>query len=295
MIELDESMAAYAKKAFYCPAVARVEQVSREPTHTVIDLVMADGVKLGHKPGQFVQVSVFGYGEAPISICSTPTRTDNFQLCVRPVGNVSRAIYNLSAGDRVGIRGPYGHGCFPVDAMKSSNVLVLAGGIGLAPLRSLIDYIRDKRSDYGRLTIVYGSKSPATLLFGDDLNSWNRDPGVDLYVTVDEPDETWTGRSGVLTEPLKAEVDIDPQNTFAVAIGPPVMFKFVAIELFNKGLTADRIYFSLERRFECGIGKCGHCQLNDLYVCQDGPVFQMSELLKRTEAIEAWAPEDDQD
>jgi NAD(P)H-flavin reductase len=266
LIELDESMAAYAKKAFYCPAVARVEQVSREPTHTVIDLVMADGVKLGHKPGQFVQVSVFGYGEAPISICSTPTRTDNFQLCVRPVGNVSRAIYNLSAGDRVGIRGPYGHGCFPVGAMKSSNVLVLAGGIGLAPLRSLIDYIRDKRSDYGRLTIVYGSKSPATLLFGDDLNSWNRDPGVDLYVTVDEPDETWTGRSGVLTEPLKAEVDIDPQNTFAVAIGPPVMFKFVVMELFNKGLTADRIYFSLERRFECGIGKCGHCQLNEVNI-----------------------------
>jgi NAD(P)H-flavin reductase len=280
-------------KAFYVPKPARVVSVDRHETHIIIELVMPRGIPLRHQPGQFVQVSVFGYGEAPISVCSSPTRDSSFQLCVRPVGNVSRAIYNLSVGDWIGIRGPYGKGYFPVNALKNRDALILAGGIGLAPLRSLIDYVRDRRREYGRLIIVYGSRTPETLLFNEDLANWSDDPEVELYVTVDEPDDSWTGRTGVITGPLKNEIDIDSPNTVAVAIGPPVMFKFVAMELFKKGLRADQIYFSLERRFHCGIGKCGHCQLNDLYVCQNGPVFRLEQLLQRPEAVEAWAPEAD--
>jgi NAD(P)H-flavin reductase len=288
----DEAMV-QSDKAFYVPRPARVASVDRHETHAVIELVMPRGDPLGHQPGQFVQVSVLGYGEAPISVCSSPTCDSSFQLCVRPVGNVSRAIYNLSVGDWIGIRGPYGKGYFPVNALKNRDALILAGGIGLAPLRSLIDFVRDRREEYGRLIIVYGSKTPQTLLFNADLAAWSNDPKVELYVTVDEPDEHWTGRTGVITEPLKEEIDIDAPNTIAVATGPPVMFKFVAMELFKKGMQADHIYFSLERRFHCGIGKCGHCQLNDLYVCQNGPVFRLEQLLQRPEAVEAWAPETD--
>jgi sulfhydrogenase subunit gamma (sulfur reductase) len=286
---------AYAPRAFYRPQLAEVLHVAREKTHAVIELTLPERAPLGHRPGQFVQVSVFGYGEAPISVCSSPTRAGSFQLCVRPVGNVSRALHELSAGDWVGIRGPYGHGHFPVDVMKHRDVLVLAGGIGLAPLRSLIDYVRDRRKDYGRLVIVYGSKTPATLLFRQDLAAWTKDAEVEIYITVDEPDQNWKGRTGVLTEPLKEEIDIEPHRTVAALTGPPVMYKFAAMELFKKGMHPDHIYFSLERRFRCGIGKCGHCQLNDLYVCQDGPVFRLAELLQRPEAVEAWAPEKDRD
>ena len=293
MTESQTEATVQSDKAFYVPKSARVVSVDRHETHAVIELVLPRGAALNHQPGQFVQVSVFGYGEAPISVCSSPTRDTGFQLCVRPVGNVSRAIYRLSVGDWIGIRGPYGKGYFPVNVLKNRDALVLAGGIGLAPLRSLIDYVRDRRKEYGRLIIAYGSKKPETLLFDEDLAAWAKDPEVELYVTVDEPDERWTGRTGVITEALKEEIDVDSSNTIAVATGPPVMFKFVAMELFKKGMQADQIYFSLERRFHCGIGKCGHCQLNDLYVCQNGPVFCLEQLLQRPEAIEAWAPETD--
>ena len=293
MPELHGAATVDGAKAFYVPRAARVVSVDRHETHALIELVLPLGTPLAHQPGQFVQVSVFGYGEAPISVCSSPTRNGSFELCVRPVGNVSRAIHGLSVGDRIGIRGPYGRGYFPVKAASGKDVLILAGGIGLAPLRSLIDYVRDRRKKYGRLIIVYGSKTPETLLFNADLAAWSNDPQVELYVTVDEPDDRWTGRTGVITDPLKEEIDIDSPNTIAVATGPPVRFKFVAMELFKKGMQADQIYFSLERRFHCGIGKCGHCQLNDLYVCQNGPVFRLEQLLQRPEAVEAWAPEAD--
>ncbi|MEJ2165482.1 MAG: FAD/NAD(P)-binding protein [Desulfobacterales bacterium] len=284
-----------AERAFYRPQLAQVLAVVREPNHAVIELALPDRAELGHRPGQFVQVSVFGIGEAPISLCSSPTRSSSFQLCVRPVGNVSRALCELSADDWVGIRGPYGRGYFPVEAMQGRDVLILAGGIGLAPLRSLINYIRDRRSEYGRLVIVYGAKTPAAILFRAELETWRREAGTEVIVTVDEPDENWQGRAGVLTEPLKEEVRIEVDRTFAAVTGPPVMYKFAILELYRKGLPADRIYVSLERHFRCGIGKCGHCQLNDLYVCQNGPVFCLPDLLERPEAVETGAPDEDQD
>jgi len=274
----------------YVPRPAQVKNVRREGGSTVLSLALEDGRPLGHKPGQFVQLSVFGYGEAPISVCSSPTRSDRFELCVQPVGNVSRAIQDLETDDRVGIRGPYGQGYFPLKRMKEKDVLLIAGGIGLAPMRSLIDYIRDNRDDYGRFMVICGAKTPSEILFREEVKGWSEESDMEVYVTVDNPDDAWEGRTGVVTDPLK-EIDLDSDKTIAAACGPPVMFRFIAMGLKKKGLDPSRIYFSLERRFKCGIGKCGHCQLNDLYVCQNGPVFRYSELLTRTEAGETWAPE----
>ncbi len=280
---------------FYKPQLAKVVRAYQmRPTEAFLEIELADGRPLNHQPGQFVMVSVFGHGEAPISICSSPSHEESFELCVRAVGNLSRAVDAVCAGDWLGIRGPYGRG-FPISEMRGRDVLAIAGGIGLAPLRSLITYVLDNRKDYRRLIVIYGARSPSDLLIQDDLEQWSKVPDVKVYVTVDQPDGTWKGRTGVLTLPLR-EIEFDSGEGMVVAaVGPPVMYRFVAMELLKRGLSEDQIYFSLERQFRCGIGKCGHCQLNDVYVCQDGPVFRYSELLGRTEAVEAWAPEKDED
>jgi sulfhydrogenase subunit gamma (sulfur reductase) len=283
------------KGVFYKPELAKVVRAYQmRPTEAFLEIELADGRALKHHPGQFVMVSAFGHGEAPISVCSSPAHEESFELCVRAVGNLSRAVDAVCAGDWLGVRGPYGRG-FPISEMKDRDILAIAGGIGLAPLRSLITYVLDNREDYRKLTVIYGARSPSTLLFRSDLELWSKAPDVEVYVTVDQPDDEWKGRTGVLTLPLR-EIELNSGEKLVVAaVGPPVMYRFVAMELLKKGISEEQIYFSLERHFKCGIGKCGHCQLNDVYVCQDGPVFRYSQLLGRTEAVEAWAPEKDQD
>jgi len=261
-------------------------------TEVFMQLEMAGGHELGHQPGQFIQLSRLGFGEAPFSVCSSPTRPDRFDLCIREVGNLTGAVHRLAVGDWVGVRGPFGKG-FPVEKLKGRDVLAIAGGLGIVPLRSLIGYITDRRNACERFVLIYGTKSPSLILFGDEMAGWEK-AGLETTVTVDEPDERWQGRTGVITEPLK-ETDIDPSNAVAILVGPPVMFRFAIAECLNKGLSEDAIFVSLERNFQCGIGKCGHCQINDLYVCQRGPVFCLTELQSRTEAVETWAPGKDQD
>lgn len=282
----------HLRNVFYRPALAQVLRVERlTQLEKLLALRLGTGQPLNHQPGQFVQLSVFGYGEAPISICSSPTRKETFEICVREVGTVSSAIHDVVPGGWLGIRGPYGRG-FPVLELEGKDLLIVAGGIGLAPLRSLINYVRDNRKRYGRVIIVYGAKNPEVILFKDDLKLWSDDESMDLYVTVDSPDATWNGKTGVVTSIIR-DLDLNGSSELnAVVVGPPVMYRFVAMELFHHGLAEEHIIFSLERRFKCGIGKCGHCQVNDLYVCKDGPVFRYSELLGRTEAIEVWAPEE---
>jgi len=275
------------------PELARIEKATPlTPSEVFLELKIAGGRALGHRPGQFVQVSTFGFGEAPFSVCSSPTRPENFQLCVRAVGRVSRALDQVEAGDWVGIRGPYGRP-FPIEEMKGRDVLAVAGGLGIVPLRSLVTYVVDNRNACGRFVLLYGAKKPSSILFENEMATWRR-AGIEIILTVDEPDGTWGGRTGVVVKPLR-DVDIDPCNGLAVLVGPPVLFRFATAECMNKGLTEDRIFVSLERNFRCGVGKCGHCQINDLYVCRDGPVFRLTQLLGRTEAVEAWAPEDNQD
>lgn len=282
------------EKLSYVPDMAQVLEVRHMTAKEILfNLTMPGRRPLGHAPGQFVQVSLLGIGEVPISICSSPARADTFQLCIREAGSVTHAMQRLSRKTRLGIRGPFGKG-FPISELQGRDLVLVAGGLGIAPMRSLITYVLDRREDFGRLVVIYGAKNPRTLLFKEDLAAWEERGDIDLTVTVDQGDETWKGRTGVATEPL-AEQEIRAGNTMAVVVGPPVLYRFAAVVLFEHGLTPETIFFSLERNFHCGIGKCGHCQLNDLYVCQDGPVFRMARLLDRIEAIEAWAPEDDQD
>ncbi|MFB0557047.1 MAG: FAD/NAD(P)-binding protein [Dehalococcoidia bacterium] len=275
---------AVPQASIYLPHLAeliRVEPIAER--EKLFEFKLSHGKELGHKPGQFVEISLFGIGEMPISISSSPTKKRSFELAVRAVGNVTNALHRLSKGATVGIRGPFGNG-FPLESLKHNDILIVAGGIGLFPLRSLINYVLNKRSEFGRLIILSGSRTPKERMFVNELEKWHRKEDIELWETVDKGDEKWIGNVGVVTT-LFPKVDVDPQKTFAITVGPPVMYKFVVAECRKKGIPDEQIAMSLERRMECGIGKCGHCQINGVYVCQEGPVFTYAEVKKLREAI----------
>ena len=224
-----------------------------------------------HEPGQFVEVSLFGVGEAPISISSSPSKRGFIELTVRRAGAFTQALHRMQCGDIVGLRGPFGRG-FPFEDMKGHDILLVAGGLGIAPLRSLINNIHDERSEFGKVTIIYGSKTPAEVMFRSQFEMWRHRKDFDLYLTVDHPDDTWDGEVGLVTKPFE-HLDIDASNTFGAVCGPPVMYRFVIDEMRKKNISYDHIYVSFERHMKCGMGKCGHCQIGHQYVCIDGPVF----------------------
>jgi len=246
-------------------------------------IVPQDGRPLAHPPMSFVQVTVFGIGEAPISVCSSPTREQSFELCVRAVGSVTNAMHKLGVGDTIGIRGPFGNG-FDASAHKGKDFLFVAGGLGLAPARSLIQYVLDKRQDYGKVTILVGARTPGDLLFTQDIQEWLSRPDVDAHVTVDRPAEGWKGNVGVITT-LFRKIKLNAANTLAVIIGPPIMFKFAVLEALANGIPENRCICSLERRMKCGLGWCGHCQIRNVYVCKEGPVFTYEQVKKLREGI----------
>ncbi len=269
----------------YAPQAATLVQ-TRPLTEleTFYEIRLDSGLELGHEPGQFVEISLPGFGEAPISVSSSPTQRGTFQMVVRNVGNLTNALGKLVTGDRIGVRGPFGSE-FPVhDVMKGRDILLICGGIGLVPVRSAINYILDNREDYGHMTILYGAKTPADRIFADEQRDWGQRTHVTMLETVDDPDENWHGHVGRITALLPL-VHISPENTIAVVCGPPVMYRFVLEELQKMGMSDDSIYLSLERRMKCGVGKCGHCQMNGVYVCQEGPVFQYSTIREVMEAI----------
>jgi len=189
----------------------------------------------------------------------------------------------LDVGSTVGIRGPFGKG-FDVESYKGKDILIVGGGIGIVPLRSLINYIIDNRKDYGRLIILYGAKNPDELLYPDELKQWENNKDIEYHVTVDQGSPEWKGNTGVITT-LIPGLDLDLQNTITAVVGPPIMYKFVLMSLKTKRIPDENIYLSLERRMKCGVGKCGHCQINHSYVCQDGPVYHYPELKNLQEAI----------
>lgn len=248
------------------------------------EMQLEGGADLGHMPGQFVEVSVPMVGEAPISVSSSPDRKGVFELVVRRAGRVTAAMHACETGTTLGIRGPFGTH-FPVDgAMQGRDVVFIAGGIGLAPLRSAIHYVLNHRKDYGKVTVLYGTKSPAERLFIDDLADWEERPDVRFMETVDRGDARWKGSVGVITK-LIPLADIDPKKSVIIACGPPIMYKFVVVSLYAIEVTDANIWVSLERRMKCGVGKCGHCQVNGLYACLDGPVFNYGDIVGIQEAI----------
>lgn len=288
MIETKEnSLAHYAEteNRLFMPVSAKIiNVVPLTALEKVFTIALPKGMSLDHRPGQFVEVSMLGTGEAPISISSSPSRSNGtFELCVRKVGDVTQAIHNLGPGDKLGVRGPFGHG-FPYEKFRGKDILFAPGGLGLAPLRSLINQVLDERALYGRVLILYGARNPSELLFKDELETWRKREDVELMVTVDRGDETWKGHTGVITTLFK-DLSVNSRNTIAITCGPPVMYKFVLMELFGKGILEGNIYLSLERRMKCGIGKCGHCQINNVYACQSGPVFSYRELKGLEEAL----------
>jgi sulfite reductase subunit B len=239
---------------------------------------------LEYNPGQFVQVSVLGVGEAPISISSSPSRSKkSFEICVRRVGALTKALHALSPGDIVGIRGPFGRG-FPIKRFRGKDILFAPGGLGLAPLRSVINEVLDDRSNYGRIIILYGARQPGEMLFQDELQEWEAREDVELHLTVDQADEKWKGNVGVITT-LFSDIQVSPRNTVAITCGPPVMYRYVLMELLGMGIPEGNIWLSLERRMKCGVGKCGHCQMDHIYVCQDGPAFSYAEIRHVEEAL----------
>jgi sulfhydrogenase subunit gamma (sulfur reductase) len=278
-------MAVVHKESVYLPTIAQVIKVKQmTDSEKLFTLELPEGHSLGNEPGQFVEVSLFGIGEAPISVSSSPGRSNgNFELCVRRVGDVTGAMHGLLPGDQVGIRGPFGIG-FPLAKMKGKDILFAAGGLGLAPLRSLVNEVLDQRGSFGRVIIVYGTKHPREILFKDELLEWAQRDDVEFHMTVDRGDENWRGHVGVITT-LFPKISINPRNTVSAICGPPVMYRFVLMELLSKGIPESQIYLSLERRMKCGVGKCGHCQINNLYCCQDGPVFSYAQIKGLEEAL----------
>jgi len=228
--------------------------------------------------GQFAELSLWGVGECPIGIASSPMDREYVQFTVKRTGLVTTALHNREEGSTVGIRGPYGNG-FPVQMMEGSNVVIVAGGFAFTTLRSLTNYILhpDNRHRFGDLTVIYGARSPGELIYKYDLEDWARRDDIQLHATVDAGDEGWTGLVGYVPTILE-QVAPSSQNAVAVVCGPPIMIRFSIPVLDKQGFPPSRILNSLEMRMKCGIGKCGRCNIGDKYVCKDGPVFTFEEL-----------------
>lgn len=265
--------------SIFSPRSCRVlEVVTLTPQEKLFRLRLEDGSELNHRPGQFVQVSIPGLTEAPISVASSPSRTGYFELGVRRVGSLTGAMHRLQPGDSVGIRGPFGRP-FQIEALHGKNLILMAGGCGLAPLRSLIEYCQDHSEQFGSINIVYGARSPQDLMFKDDLLQWQQSECFACQYTVDQKpaDSCYDGETGLVTR-LLPDIAIDPANSCAVVVGPPPMYRPVIAALHDKGLRSDQIMLSMERNMRCGIGKCGHCTIEHLYCCSDGPIFWLNEI-----------------
>jgi len=227
-----------------------------------------------YEPGQFQQVSVFGVGECTFCLTSSPTRKGYIEFSVKKVGSVTTALHELSEGEVVGIRAPLGNS-FPYNDWKGKNLLFIGGGIGMAPMRALLNFCLDNRVDYADITTIYGARTPGDLCFTYEFEEWGTKGK--LYLTVDKGDEDWKDHEGHVPGYLK-ELAPKPDNTIAITCGPPIMIKFALIELENLGFTNEQIYTTLEMKMKCGIGKCGRCNIGSKFVCLDGPVFSLDQI-----------------
>lgn len=257
----------------------RVESVSRETADTfTMTLRPCEGTEAPRfAPGQFSMIYVFGVGELPISISGDPQQTDRLVYTVRSVGPATQALVSRKRGDWVGVRGPYG-ASWPMDAGRGKDLLIIAGGIGLAPLRPAIYHVLKNRDDYVRLIVLYGARSPQDLLYRKELSTWGRVPDTQVLSTVDYGGVHWRGRVGVVTTLFK-HLRMHPDRTVVMICGPEIMMRYVITELEkNRGVPANNIYLSMERNMKCAVGFCGHCQLGPHFICKDGPVFSYDRL-----------------
>ncbi len=259
------------------PRPFRVARVMRETADVVtLELEAQTGPPLRFQPGQFTMLYVFGVGEVPISISGDPQKPERLVHTIRKVGAVTEALCNLRKGAVVGVRGPFGSH-WPLEQARGHDVVMVAGGIGLPPLRPAIYHLLHHRQDYGRVYLLYGARTPRDLLFPEELKRWqytlSHAPGATpVRVTVDRAEGDWDGAVGLVTS-LIAPLTIDPSRTTALMVGPEVMMRFTIAELRKRGIPEENLYLSMERNMKCAVGFCGHCQLGPHFVCRDGPVL----------------------
>jgi len=252
----------------YMPLNGIVEWVIKE-TPTIKTLVVKPEKEIPFRAGQFMQLTLPGLGEAPFTPSSSPNKLDTLDFTILKTGTVTDALHGLREGDDVGIRGPFGKG-YPIEKFKDKEVLVVGGGVGLAPLRSFLLAMFDSIRDFKRVSIKYGARMPEELVFRNVFDQWKSTERVDLTTTVDTEAPGWTGNVGVVTTILD-NLDIDIPNSYAVVCGPEIMLKFVTFKLLEVGYKPEQIYLSMNRRMSCGTGKCGRCNIGPYYLCKDGP------------------------
>jgi sulfhydrogenase subunit gamma (sulfur reductase) len=264
----------------YLPRRATIKGIRPETIDVTTFQITLDGTngesRFEYESGQFAEISILGVGEAPISITSTPTRPETLEFSIRRVGQLTNALHELKVGDKIGIRGPFGNS-FPLKELEGQNMLIIGGGIGLAPMRSVILNLFDNRQKYGRIDIIYGARSPQDLVFKCEYEEWQKVENTNLYLTVDRGDEDWKGNVGLVPNFLR-EINPSPENTTGITCGPPIMIKFTVQALAELGFTSEHIITTMERRMKCGVGKCGRCNIGGKYVCLDGPVFTLKQL-----------------
>jgi NAD(P)H-flavin reductase len=264
----------------YLPEIATVVETIQE-TATIktfrVKFNNAERMKaFKFEPGQVGQLSVFGVGESTFVINSPPTRMEYLQFSVMMAGEVTSRLHSLAVGDQVGVRAPLGNS-FPFEAMKGKNIVFVGGGIGMAPLRTLLLYMLDKRKDYKNITLLYGARSPEDMAFRYDLDDWTTRKDMTTVLTIDRESPGWQHKVGLIPNIL-TEMNPSPKNTVAVTCGPPIMIKFTLQALLKLGFKDDQIVTTLEKRMKCGVGICGRCNIGTKYVCVDGPVFTYAQL-----------------
>jgi NAD(P)H-flavin reductase len=258
------------------PVPFRIEKVTAELPDCFTLTLSCDKAPFLFAPGQFNMLYVFGHGEVPISMSGDPAHPEKLVHTIRNVGSITAALQKLKSGDTVGIRGPFGSS-WPLERAKGRNILIMAGGLGLAPLRPALYYLLSNTDQYGTISLLYGTRTPDTVLFTDELAQWTEKMNVAL--TVDSAGPDWNGHVGVVTELLNSR-NIDPQNTIALLCGPEIMMRFCAQSLLDKELAASDIYVSMERNMKCALGFCGRCQYGPHFICKDGPVFSFDQVAR---------------
>lgn len=263
------------KKNIYQPLKAVIEEVITE-TPTIKTFRIKPEGGLVFTTGQFIELTIPGVGEAPFTPSSDPGISERLDLTIMNVGEVTSKLHSLRQGDIVGIRGPYGKG-YPLDKFKGKDILIVGGGVGLAPLRSLLFSLFSTIDKYNKVVLRYGSRSPKDIVYKDQLPEWARKDKVDLLASVDIGDASWQGNVGLVTTILN-DAPVDFAHCVAIVCGPPIMMKFVTLKLLDLGIKPPDLYLSMEKSMSCGLGKCGHCRLGKYYACKDGPVFTYEQL-----------------
>jgi len=254
--------------------IKEIIEESRDVKSFVLEYV--EPKSMNARPGQFIEVSVQGYGEATFAVTRTAQSGKEFTISVKRIGHLTKILHRSAEGDIIGVRGPYGNS-FPVSEWHGKSIVIIGGGIGLAPLRPVIDHIVEHRKEFGDLEIIFGARSPADILYKEDLKKWEQDKGVKLYTTIDVPFEGWNGRVGLVPVVVK-DLAVKADDKIAVVCGPPIMIKFTVAALKELGWPHDRIYTTLEMKMQCGIGQCGRCNIGEKFICKDGPVFSLDQI-----------------